>query len=704
MAANLAHFFSTFNLNYTEKFAYDYAIKTTVWAVSLTVISTIGNSLANKIRGKPSTKGLPLQHPTFTALDDIEYDIPYVELKRYLQKQSISQPILLQILFLLSSIGYFLAYLTYAVIPSILSSLGIIPIFLSFLLTIPISIGKACFLIFVTCPPELKNFIKARLKKKSYALMRKAYWQGRCVYKLYPFAFKLFASVLTLYTILIPLVTSGSCLAYYTPGYGTSFDAYTLSTQFSRFFTLEKACPAGRICHIYSTLAEDASRSMIINVHTGSDIDLLNVVYTKENGWIDEEEPRNKSSKGWFVDIEWKAQRYVHSIYLDNLEPNTGYYVQFFSNQRKYLGDTRFVTLPSNKMEANITLVTGGDSSGSSKTFKFMDYIVKENPNAIVIGGDIVYDNGNINCYYCWDYYLGLFGELNQKVGRLVPLILAVGNHDLGINSHQFRQIDKNENLFFRFFPQHTTNNNNTEPSRVPENKERMAYFYHVLGNTLHVTLDSGYLNKYAGKQTEWLNEISKKYQKYVKFAAYHNPIFSGCYFNPLEYGYDSRFFSWIPVFEKYNYMGIFENHVHLFKRTFPLSFTTKNKGPGVVYFGDGAWGVNENNCYYEDSNPNITGIFAKMGSINHIWIVKISASEVEYSAINLNGDIIDSYKQNIKDYIGGAPGSSKTKFLKKLKGYTGKSGGSSMASSSKEILKNLDSAFQNKSNSGNVR
>jgi len=163
-----------------------------------------------------------------------------------------------------------------------------------------------------------------------------------------------------------------------------------------------------------------------------------------------------------------------------------------------------------------------------------------------------------------------------------------------------------------------------------------------------------------------------------------------------LEYGYDSRFLSWIPVFEKYNYMGIFENHVHLFKRTFPLSFTNKNKGPGVVYFGDGAWGVNENNCYYEDSNPNITGIFAKMGSINHIWIVKISASEVQYSAINLQGEVIDSYKQNIKDYIGTTTGSSsKTKFLKKLQDST--KGKSSKGNSNKDILKNLDSSFQKK-------
>jgi len=656
--ADLAHFFSKLNLNYTEKFAYDYAIKATVWAITLTLISTMANSLATKMRGKTSTKGLPLQHPTFTALDDIEYDIPYVELKRYLQRQAISQPILLQIIFLLSSIGYFLAYFIYAVVPSILSSLGIIPIFLSFLLTVPISIAKAYFLIYVTCPPELKLFIKARLKKKPYALIRKGYWQGRCVYKLYPFAFKLFALMITSYTVLLPWMTSGSCLAYYTPGYGTYFDAYSLSTRLSRFFTLERKCLPGRICHIYSTLAEDASKSIIINVHTGNDVEELNIVYSKENG----QEALKKISKGRYIYIEWKAERYVHSIYLDNLEANTGYYVQFFSSEKgKYLGDTRFTTLPSNEMEANITLVTGGDSSGSDKALKFLEYIAEYKPNVIVVGGDIVYDNGNINCYYCWDYYLELFTMLNNKVGRLVPIVLAVGNHDLGINSHQFREIDKQENLFFRFFPQHTVMSEEGG-LRVPEYDERMPYFYHVLGNSIHVTLDSGYLHKFSGKQTDWLTEVSKKYTKYAKFAAYHVPIFSGCYFNPAKYGYDSRFFNWIPVFEKYNYMGVFENHVHLFKRTFPLSFSGRNKSPGVVYFGDGAWGVNENNCYYEDIEPNVTGIFAKMGSINHIWIVKITAEVVEYFAIDLDGNVIDNYQQKIKDYGGGnssLPGSN---------------------------------------------
>jgi hypothetical protein len=39
-----------------------------------------------------------------------------------------------------------------------------------------------------------------------------------------------------------------------------------------RFLKIGKICPEGKVCHMYATLAENASGSVFINVHTGTNI------------------------------------------------------------------------------------------------------------------------------------------------------------------------------------------------------------------------------------------------------------------------------------------------------------------------------------------------------------------------------------------------------------------------------------------------
>lgn len=56
-------------------------------------------------------------------------------------------------------------------------------------------------------------------------------------------------------------------------------------------------------------------------------------------------------------------------------------------------------------------------------------------PDIIIIGGDITYDDANINCYYSWDGVLNLFTNSFQNIGRTIPIIIGVGNHDVGMNA-----------------------------------------------------------------------------------------------------------------------------------------------------------------------------------------------------------------------------------------------------------------------------
>ncbi|CAD8128926.1 unnamed protein product [Paramecium sonneborni] len=79
--------------------------------------------------------------------------------------------------------------------------------------------------------------------------------------------------------------------------------------------------------------------------------------------------------------------------------------------------------------------------------------------------------------------------------------------------------------------------------------------------------------------------------------------IYTTCYYNNSFLDFwdnliQARTF-WVPLFDKYEFVGAFENHVHQYKRTFPLKNNTKSEN-GTVYFGDGSMGIRNENCIDE--------------------------------------------------------------------------------------------------------
>lgn len=67
------------------------------------------------------------------------------------------------------------------------------------------------------------------------------------------------------------------------------------------------------------------------------------------------------------------------------------------------------------------------------------------NPDLVIIGGDVAYDNAMLNCYYSWDLMLSAFEKAYLPLGRLVPIIVAVGNHDVGMHSMRQANITVSE-------------------------------------------------------------------------------------------------------------------------------------------------------------------------------------------------------------------------------------------------------------------
>lgn len=123
-------------------------------------------------------------------------------------------------------------------------------------------------------------------------------------------------------------------------------------------------------------------------------------------------------------------------------------------------------------------------------------------PDIYFIGGDIAYDDNMPACAYTWDYYLRLYESLTTSIGHLMPIVLTVGNHDVGLNEMPGVNITINEfgPAYLIYFPQHYDRTPNGEIIKaIPPVARRKTYFYHTFANMHYISLDSGYVNTFHG-------------------------------------------------------------------------------------------------------------------------------------------------------------------------------------------------------------
>lgn len=275
------------------------------------------------------------------------------------------------------------------------------------------------------------------------------------------------------------------------------------------------------------------------------------------------------------------------------LKPSTKYLIRVFYNNQ-FWTNAIYKTL-SDDPTVPIRMINAGDSGYTKPAIELTKIIATLKPDVYFIGGDIAYDDNMPACAYTWDYYLKLYGSLTSTIGYLMPIVLTVGNHDVGLNEMPGINITINEYgpAYLLYFPQHYDRNANFEIMKtIPPINRRRTFFYHNFANMHYLSLDSGYVNTFNGFQQQFLIDSLRSAGNRSRFANYHVPMYSSCAdfdIDPQTFVYG--LFHWIPYFDKFRVMTIFENHVHAFKRTKPLrgNFPTEN---GTVYVGDGAFGA----------------------------------------------------------------------------------------------------------------
>lgn len=321
----------------------------------------------------------------------------------------------------------------------------------------------------------------------------------------------------------------------------------------------------------------------------------------------------------------------VHRVVLTHLQPNTQYAFRLDPEGKIY----KFRTLPDT-LNKPLQFVVGGDMyhDGLSYLMEMNRQAAATNPAFALLGGDLAYANGHQSI---WQSIGSFFGMVDEKVtpwleflrawkstmitadGNLIPIVTTLGNHDV---VGGFNQTPDSAKIYYKLFP--------VEGYRVLD-----------FGNYMSVViLDTQHTHPIIGAQSIWLaNCLLTRHSVPHKFALYH----VGAYPSVRNYNDDIHAairYAWVPAFETFGINAAFEHHDHSYKRTFPLR-NGKVDPKGVVYIGDGGWGVKK------ARRPKKRNYLAMSAASRNFIKVTISPDERFFEAINERGEVFDSYKQS---------------------------------------------------------
>ena len=291
----------------------------------------------------------------------------------------------------------------------------------------------------------------------------------------------------------------------------------------------------------------------------------------------------------------------------------------------------KFLTAPE-VLNNEIRFVVGGDMYHDD--LSFMVSTSKRaalfNPLFAVVGGDIAY--AVKSGFFAFqkperwiEWVKAWHSAMVTPRDILIPVIAAIGNHDL---TGQYNQTPAQAAIFCALFP-------------MPGKQ-----VYNVLDFNSYLTLvllDSGHANPIDGKQAEWLKQRLAERKHFLhRFAIYHVPAYPSIRDMNNDYSMRIRK-AWVPIFEEGGIQTAFEHHDHAYKRTFPL-FRGRMNPDGIVYLGDGGWGVETPRLLKRDQ-PYL----AKFAPARHFIGVVLTPNQQQFKAITDQGLVIDDYSRPIR-------------------------------------------------------
>ena len=326
------------------------------------------------------------------------------------------------------------------------------------------------------------------------------------------------------------------------------------------------------------------------------------------------------------------STRTVQRAQVSGLRPGAEYELRV-GGSRIY----RYRTMPA-RLTRPVRFAAGGDTQAGLTTFGPMNRIAAaQDVDFVLLGGDLAYSNGDPRLVAREEaWYETVTRTLVTREGRLIPVIAAIGNHEV------FSSRDTTES---------TARTMRETGVRLGDSRYYTALHAHARGRQYGVVdvgdylslvlLNTGHTAPVQGEQTEWLRDaLAARPAVPFVFPVYHVP------------GYPSvRSFSgstsvlvrehWAPLFERFGVRVAFENHDHAYKRTVPIR-AGRRDSTGVVYIGDGAWGAVPRPIGREHTEP--AWYLETVRSVNHGIFVTLSERSARFEMIDTAGGRFDTH------------------------------------------------------------
>lgn len=370
--------------------------------------------------------------------------------------------------------------------------------------------------------------------------------------------------------------------------------------------------------YVYLTWQGSTSTTMTINFQT-KDSSASEVWYDVVSR-VGEVDSYTKHASGTAHQIDsLEDGRWIHWVELTGLKPGGTYYFVAGDVTVGVSQEKKFRTIPNNRKPLHF--VVGGDMGFDPVVDTLMQFTAAQEPQFVMIGGDIAYADGKLENVNIWDLWLNRYQEhMVTPKGYLIPLVLAIGNHEV---RGYFDGTPELAPFYFGFFAQ----------------SGDQSWYTRTFGSYFKLfVMDTYQATSLDGPELAWIDStMSATEEQYTsRFALYHVPMYPAIEdtSNPLvQFLWDN----WLPIFDKNDLDVAFENHEHCFKRTKQLR-ANQVVEDGTLYLGNGAYGrgpamgVDTSRYYLE-----------KASSTLQFWICDVSPNKYKFQSMNKYGDIFDS-------------------------------------------------------------
>lgn len=304
----------------------------------------------------------------------------------------------------------------------------------------------------------------------------------------------------------------------------------------------------------------------------------------------------------------------LHEVTLTDLKPNTPYVYEVTT-----VGSAGKLTSPLLTFGTAVgpddaySFVTIGDTQRNPQvTEKIATLAWQRRPHFVLHLGDVV-DNGPDKREWVYE----LFGPCKELFSR-VPVYPCIGNHE------------KNHAHYYRYFA-----------LPAPE------YYYHFrYGNADFFSIDTNKSVAPGSEQYRWLEqELSKSDAKW-KFCFHHHPAYSsdnddyGDTFKgkPSKQG-DLNARQLVALYEKYQVDIVFNGHIHVYERTWPLRGGKVDRQNGIIYLTSGGGGAR-----LENFAPVPTWFKAQCRSDYHYCYFTIHQGRLSARVFDHQGLLFDTF------------------------------------------------------------